>query len=246
MVREGVNTAMNTAISCFAIPTSAHSPHQTHPLQAWMENKDAVLSRLNDEQQSALARLVPLLLCGEQSAMLVFHNECQRLTPNHSSSLLALQQIEADEFIHEQALQRLQQWLPTPDDIRLIKRKSQLFYARLHKHSRTIKEHFMLISQLDACVCVIMSALAQAMNHQPHLQSLFQFILKDEARHVYVSRSHARSLDEKDSKDDQNTDLHNQLIALLTTEEKSFKALDVNTECLFQRIEDLAMKRNKA
>ncbi|MGI9278278.1 MAG: hypothetical protein ACR2PX_01415 [Endozoicomonas sp.] len=236
---------MKKELSCFAIPDSAHSPHQNHPLQAWMENEDAVMTGLNEEQKSALARLVPLLLCGEQSAMLVFHNECQRLNTDSFGSLQALQQIEADEFIHEQALQRLQQWLPTPDDIRLIKRRSQLFYARLHKHSRTIKEHFILISQLDACVCVIMSAMTQAMRHQPSMQSLFQRILEDEARHVYVSRTHARSLNSNNTQDGQHSDLHHQLIALLNTEENAFKALDVNTGLLFQRIEELALKRNR-
>ncbi|KEQ16216.1 hypothetical protein GZ78_23600 [Endozoicomonas numazuensis] len=211
-----------------------------------MTHEDEVKAELNEEQKSALARLTPLLLCGEQSAMLVFHNECQRLNFNQTSSLQALQQIEADEFIHEQALQRLQQWLPTPKDIRHIKRQSQIFYARLHKHSKTIKEHFMLISQLDACVCVIMSAMAQAMRHQPEMQSLFKLILEDEARHVYISRVHARSLNSHESDNNRHSDLHNQLIELLSTEKQAFNALNVNTSLLFKRIEELALKRKRA
>ncbi|WP_062270772.1 hypothetical protein [Endozoicomonas arenosclerae] len=234
---------MKTELNCFAIPAEAHNPHQLHPLLDWIEQREEVLASLNPEQKSALSRLVPLLLCGEQSAMLVFHNEYLRLSPNNSPSLQALLQIEADEFIHEQALQNLQQWLPEPEDIRQIKRRSQLFYARLHKSSLTIKQHFFMISQLDACVCLIMSAMAQSMKQNPILQNLFQLILKDEARHVYVSRMHARALSNQKPDDRPHKDLHQQLITLLSTEERSFRTLGVDTGMLFQRIEELAQKR---
>ncbi len=231
-------------LKCFALPESAHSPHDSHPILALLNTQSLQLSSITPSQQVALSRLTPLLLCGEQSAMFVFHKEAERLAEQATHCLNDLHSIEADEFIHEQALQHLQDQLPTPADIRHIKRKAQLFYARINKSTISLAQHFELISHLDACVCLIMSSVASCLPKNSIPARLFHNIMKDEARHVTIARQHSEWLNENGSPGLTQIDLHQQLIKLLTSETESLENLGVDTQQLFSRILQLAEKRN--
>ena len=69
---------------------------------------------ITSSQEEALARLLPALLCGEQSAIAVFHAEALRLSQAaRSASLAVFGAIEADEGAHEVSLQILANTLPT-------------------------------------------------------------------------------------------------------------------------------------
>jgi hypothetical protein len=47
--------------------------------QQWLKQFPLADLRMQDSHQQALANLMPLLMCGEQSAELIFHNEVERL-----------------------------------------------------------------------------------------------------------------------------------------------------------------------
>ncbi len=234
----------NKPVRCFELPDSAFIPHHNHMLQSLLDRNFPDLSNLGEQQQTALARLVPMLLCGEQSAMFVFHREAKRLEKagkrtDKDSRYQALMQIEADEFVHEQVLQKLLSLLPLPADFDRIRKRSRLFYTRIDRQSNSLASHFWQISQLDACVCLILSALNRAMR-QHSVSEIFQAIMQDEARHVSIARQHALSLSKSHSLHDNQPSIPHQLIKLIQAEAASFQALDVDTKRLFKRIEQLS------
>ncbi|MRI34792.1 hypothetical protein EOPP23_17565 [Endozoicomonas sp. OPT23] len=229
-------------IHCFDLPDSAFIPHQNHLLQNLLNRNFPDISTLSEQQQIALARLVPMLLCGEQSAMFVFHREAARLAnKGEEECYKALMQIEADEFVHEQVLQKLQSLLPQPDDVDRIRKRSRLFYARIDRQSTSLASHFWQISQLDASVCLILSALNKAI-HQHPISEIFSAIMRDEARHVAIARQHAQFL-ASDQIQCTAPSIHNQLVELLKTETASLHALDIDANALFQRITKLSITK---
>ncbi|MFT5396526.1 MAG: hypothetical protein ACI85N_001725 [Gammaproteobacteria bacterium] len=195
-------------------------------------------SKLSHRHEEALARLIPLLLCGEQSAIHVFGVEVERLRGSPwSSSISLLKDIETDEYAHEQALQTLASMLMEPTDLRSIKRKARHFYISLGT-TAGMGEHFARISQLDSCVCIIMNAITQCDLGRTHLiVQLFDHIKKDEARHVSISRKHFLKLggDRRLFKES-NKSIGSKLVTLLATQQDSFEALGIDPDVLFQKL----------
>lgn len=255
-------------LQCFPLPPSiaAHSKEQkAHPIQQWLDRyplqpsentvNENPLHGLTGPQQNALAVLIPLLLCGEQSAVHVFNNEYKRLSQisQPDSTLMAdslrdLAIIEADERRHEEALQRLLAHLPEPENLYRIKREAQLFYSRIQRSTPSMVQHFYSIAQLDACVCVLMNTVANGDLQHSEVATLFTLIKKDEAKHVKLATRHVTrllqleaSIDEKDISrraDEQpsTANLQHQLVTLLQPQTHAFKALGINSENLFKRL----------
>ena len=76
--------------------------------------RDSV-SKLSDAQVTALGRLLPSVVCGEESAFHIFWREGQRVSnaQEYRSQALAYR-IAADELEHEHLLQQLRRCCPVP------------------------------------------------------------------------------------------------------------------------------------
>ena len=209
--------------------------HDVHPILHWMEHFPQAADELPFKYQIAMAKLIPLLLCGEQSALFVFNKESARTTGDSSTKALA--EIEADESLHESALQMLLSSLPVVDSHR-TKRLAQKFYASLEKRTHSIAEHFLSISKLDACVCIIMHEISKSSIRYSYTARLFEYIKNDEARHVKIAKTHANLLNPSVSFDDGHS-MRGELINLLSTQKKAFEELDVDFAKLSRRIVDL-------
>ncbi|CAA0104822.1 Uncharacterised protein [BD1-7 clade bacterium] len=237
---------MDTAsMQCFPSPGRAHATHLQHPLIEHLRQHLVLTNHLSRQQRQALSRLVPLLLCGEQSAMHVFHQENDRLKVHpFSHHMHQLQQIEADEYLHEDALQQLMRQLPLPADLQKIKRRAQVFYTRIERLSHDLASHFATISQLDACVCLVMNAMANSDLEGSAVARLFELIKNDEAKHVTIAREHASQLGHIVNVDNSAPTIHVELIKLLMPEATAFEAIGIDAERLFARVIDLAEKRS--
>ncbi len=222
---------------CFPLPEASITEPDNHPVRHWLERHPDLSAGLSASQQAALARLVPLLLCGEQSAIHVFHTEYSR----QESSQFYLAQIEADERLHELALQRLLQQLPEYSKLHRLKRYAQLFYARIQQDSDSVARHFYTISQLDACVCVLMNAVANSSIKGTAAAGLFSLIKRDEARHVSIARRHAvRLQSDIYEQPPGGFNIHQGLVDLLRQQENAFQVLSIDTGVLFQRLLQMA------
>lgn len=221
-------------LRCFP-EVSPNSAHVSHSIIYWMSQFSKARLGLSPIQQGSMAQLIPLLLCGEQSALFVFHKESTRLS--NAPSIEALNTIEADESLHEMALQMLLSVLPVVESHR-TKRLAQKFYASIEKRTHSIAEHFLAISQLDACVCVIMNAIVNSSIKETYTAQLFNLIKRDEARHVKIAKSHAVLLNSHVSFG-KDFCIHQELVTLLTTQKKAFEELDVDFSKLSLRLMDL-------
>jgi hypothetical protein len=189
--------------------------------------------------REAVARLVPALLCGEQSAVSVFHAEAERLSRKaRNVSFSIFRNIEADESLHEAGLQLLCAKLPVPPDLHAIKRRSQRFFLKLGQ-AKSVKQHFSQVAQLDNAVCILMWHIENSeVGHYPMIGSLIRQIKQDEARHVSISRRHALALGV--SRDEYYA-LGEQVLCgltkLLAPVADSFETAGVDTDRLFMRIQ---------
>lgn len=206
--------------------------------QQWQQEFEQSLLLIKTSQARALGRLIPLLLCGEQSANLVFSQEVERLADaDNAEHIQNLKQIEADEYHHDLALQAVLAAMPQADDVLKIKRRAQKFYTQLGR-SENLAAHFAQICHLDTCVTIIMSAMSHSDLGREHIISrLFELIRKDEARHVSICGEHIRYLGACRSQyQHQAKQIKQQLVELLTTEQAAFAELGVDSQQLFARI----------
>ncbi|MEH6446008.1 MAG: hypothetical protein V7784_19115 [Oceanospirillaceae bacterium] len=242
---------------CFPLPKSHSSNTSTcdsaiaakHPIAQWLTNHQNEVFELSNTQQLALANLLPLLLCGEQSAIHVFNTESSRISQvsdthpainelERQKALLYLQQIEADERIHEQALQFILDKLPVASEQHKIKRIAQRFYASIAQQTNTVTQHFQVIAQLDTCVCLLMDAVAKSSIKQSSLAELFRLIKKDEARHVNIAKKHSVMLLKNEITAPPLIDLkiQQQLVNMLNTQLPALQHLQIDSQILFKRI----------
>lgn len=192
---------------------------------------------LDSTRQESLARLVPSLLCGEQSAQFIFHAQVQRNYSALSNIAEEFRRIEFEEDVHERALQCLAAELPVPADLHLLKRRSQRFYTALSRDA-SLGQHFARIAALDSCVCRIMASLAQAQgSRHTGLYHLFTRIKQDEARHVGVSRRCAAQLSINDAGlHKQRREIGNRIVEFLLPEADEFESLGVDADILFKHL----------
>ena len=192
--------------------------------------------RMSDVQLEACARLTAVLLCGEQSAIQIFAAEVERGRAP-PQALAALRSIERDEQLHEQALRLFCEYLPTPDDGHVLKRRAQRFFAGLGRID-DVARHFGQISLLDSVVCKIMWHVENSsIDRVSALRWIASQIKKDEARHVSVSRNYAASLGLTLKKRYEDREvITGGLLDMLEPLGDSFETIGVNSERLFAQI----------
>ena len=227
----------SSALGCFEVNVD-NSLVMPSWLNSWKQQLTSEKFEISSSHNEALARLMPFLLCGEQSAIQVFGTEISRLQGSSwSKSIRLLKSIESDEYAHEEALQTLSSLLMQPTDLNDIKRRARHFYIRLG-NTKGMTEHFARVAQLDACVCIIMNAISKSdLGKNSLATQLVDKIKKDEARHVGVSKKHFHYLggDEATLKRNKR-DVSKKLVALLQTEADSFESLGVDSDILFRKL----------
>src|SRR5260370_4458698 len=194
------------------------------------------LSELSEVEIAALGRLLPILLCGEESAYQVFWREGRRISNAQVSRGRALAyRIAAEELQHERLLQDLRSFCPVPDDIAsTLMRTRHLF---LQMASRDPAVHFAMVAALDSGVCVILSALAKPLSRATVVVEILNRIRSDEARHVRFSRQHSYELGARTSLlANTSVRVRIELAALLFPLVSAFEDLGVDTDHLFRRM----------
>ena len=226
-----------TNTSCIAVRIE---PPLVYPdwYRRWRLTLDAVPAGLTDGEQEAFARVLPLLWCGEQSAISVFRSEAERLNADAwRESVRRFNSIAAEETLHEDGLRALSERLPQPADIARIRRRARLFFLRLGR-TRTVAAHFGQIAHLDRAVCVIVHRLERApLGRSGCLGSLLRQIKRDEARHVAISRRHAFALGlGRDAYGEQGAEVRAGLLDLLAGVGDACETLGLDLDRLSRRL----------
>lgn len=193
---------------------------------------------LSDDHQEALARIVPLMVCGEQSAVAVFAKAATRPDDKHAARLrAAFNSIEQDEAGHEAAWQALFSALPAASDLVLLKRRAAVFFTRLGR-AASVADHFAQVAQLDSAVCVMMRHLERsAVTDDPRIAELVLRIKRDEARHVSISRRYARALGVPRSRyEELGARIRHELVDMLEPIGGALEDIGVDADEMFRRV----------
>jgi hypothetical protein len=223
---------------CFSHPASLdshrHAAGLTQP--RIIEIRDS-LSELAEPQIEALGRLLPALLCGEESSFHVFSQEAGRLTEVAFYRSLALARgIAVEELQHEQLIRDLRKCCPVPNDLATIRLRAQRFFLRMACRDHAL--HFAKVAALDSAVCVILAAVTKPLRRARVVVETFNRIRADEARHVRFSREYSCELGaDKSLLADTAACVRSELVALLYPLAGSFEYLGLDTDRLFRRIE---------
>ncbi|MGL4473064.1 MAG: hypothetical protein ACRCT7_01140, partial [Shewanella sp.] len=155
-------------------------------VKQWCQVHDKPL-HLSDNLAEHLGLLLPLLLCGEQSAQWVFASESRRAEQDgyqQASKQLAL--IGQEEYWHDQALTLVANQVPLHSEAQGAQQQAKSFYRQLAK-GETLASHFVSISVLDTLVSQLMHQLGSYQwQTNRAFGELCLAIAKDEAKHVYV------------------------------------------------------------
>jgi hypothetical protein len=147
------------------------------------------LGTLNTDEQQALANLMPLLICGEESATCVFDDLANALTGRLSTiQVRAIRSITADEIRHSDDLDALRNQLPSPLDRRTAYRAAT-FLKVLKSDDPVIR--LARLAVLDAAVCQMLAMLLHAeaaIAKCSEVSKMLRNIQLDEARHVRIIR----------------------------------------------------------
>ncbi|MEM7467787.1 MAG: hypothetical protein AAF387_13020 [Pseudomonadota bacterium] len=193
--------------------------------------------RGSEQRLEAFGRVIPLLICGEQSAISVFSTAAKMRTSSEKLLQRAFLSIEAEEAGHELLWQSLARQLPMPADLRRQQRRAALFFAKLGR-AESIEEHFAQISQLDSAVGAIMWCLERSeIARDPRVQAVAEKVKRDEAKHVSVSRKFALGLGlKRDHLHELGIRMRNELIALLEPIADSIESIGIDADVMFSRI----------
>jgi hypothetical protein len=220
---------------------SAAPPPDDEGLLA-LEPVDALVP-LTYRSVDALGRMLPSLVCAEESAVHVFSREGDRLGLS-DESLIASQrlmyQIAREEELHEILLARLQANLPVPQDFDAVRRKARWLFIRAASPNPAI--HFYRISELDSGVCQIMTALLQPVCSVRQILSLrrqAERIRRDEAGHVRAALDHVSRLGLPHAQKLESAEvIRSELIGLLTYIGDSFEVLGTDPDRMIRKIQN--------
>ena len=194
---------------------------------------------LDDRARQGLARLLPSLLCGEESAAITFARESIRFgSPADGDIRAALKGIAREEAIHERLLRGLSAALPPAPDLEEIRSNARRFYVAMAR-SGEVSDHFARIAELDSCVCVLLSAFlrSRAARCDP-VGALFRRIRQDEVRHVATSRRYLDAMGTPtESVMSASEWVRPELVRLLVPVGGAFDDIGVDPEALFHRLQ---------
>ncbi|HEY0207148.1 MAG TPA: hypothetical protein VGC15_23720 [Acetobacteraceae bacterium] len=165
---------------CFRLPgTDVRHPHPDmapgQPL------------RLGSREAEALAEVLQVFACGEESAAIAFAHLAG--TSADAPVRDALSVIAAEETAHEALLRGLRSGLPEPARDRVLRRTLVRYYHGLAQDDPG--RHLGGITSLDSAVCTIIAALLRPgapLAREPRVAAAFGRIRREEAGHVRLSR----------------------------------------------------------
>lgn len=164
--------------SCF--PKPAGSPQGMVDLPA---------IHLEPVPAEALARLLDLLVCGEEAASIAFDGLAEASACNPDATA-ALRRIADEERGHEGLIKALAGKLPAvPDEAGLLA-AARRFHIHLGRGDQAT--HLARIAALDSAVCTLLARLlrpASPLAGDAVVGAVLRRIGRDEARHVRVSRT---------------------------------------------------------
>ena len=190
--------------------------------------------RLADRHADALAKLLPLMVCGEESASMVFASMSELALP---LPVTPLRSIAADELRHESLLSALRQALPTqPVDLRLQATLRRFFIGMA---DRDIGKHFARIVALDSAVCVLLGELRRGgrpLAGDMATDAVLRRIHGDEGRHVRIARQFAGAMISKTCAIDAAFGAREGLAQLMEHRADALDALQVDPSRMMRRL----------
>jgi hypothetical protein len=198
--------------------------------------------QLDTRHCEALAELLPVLLCGEESAVLTFagYVGSAELQAAARKEFCAIQ---SDEERHTTWLQRLKLALPAPRSDPGLLRQVRRFFAAVREPE--LGRHLARIAALDSAACVVLGALRRrgaAVRTDRTLADLFAQIHRDEVRHVAIALHYARLLCEAADLRILAVDTRAGLTRLLARRADALEQLGVCPDALLQRLVKLPRK----
>ena len=194
--------------------------------------------RLGAERAGALAELLQVLSCGEESAALTFEHLGNSW---HERSLRsALTGIAVDEREHQILLAGLRASLPQPRQDPSLDATMRRFFMRLA--DRDVHVHFVRVVAIDSAVCQILGALrrrGKPIDSDVHICSILERIHQDEARHVAIASRCATPLLNSARGRDIAADARERLTHVLRLRASSLDSLSVDPDQLFARLRAL-------
>lgn len=193
---------------------------------------------LPDRSAAALAELLPLLLCGEESAALAFDGAAAGAASSPAVRAV-LDRIRREEMVHGWLLQRLRAALPaSPPDARLLARMRR-FLVTLADADADPGRYFARIAGLDSAVCIVLAALRgrrSPLASDAAVATTFARIHHDEAGHVDAARRIALGHGPARLARDAATQTRRHLVELLRERGDAFERLGVDADALFARL----------
>ncbi|TPG52174.1 3-oxoacyl-ACP synthase [Sphingomonas glacialis] len=135
----------------------------------------------------ALAKLLPVLGCGEEAAAIAFDDLARRECADEAA---ALRTIAAEERLHDALIEGISRRLPEAAPPLGLLATSRHFHMSLGGDGATL--HLARIAALDAAVCTILGALLCAggpLSTLRHAAPVLQQIRRDEVGHVRIARA---------------------------------------------------------
>jgi hypothetical protein len=204
----------------------------------WQAPESGSMVAMSAAAAQALADLMPLLLCGEESAEFVFAAAVPELPRNIDPALpLELARIADDERRHGVYLSALRNRLPPPADVGATRRATRF----LRKLATTdLGLHLARVAALDAGFCQVLAEICRPgteIAKVPELVDIFRRIRSDEGRHVRVSRRCAAALgvSPRTEHEERRWVLH-EFATLLTAAAPAFAAVGADMERLLGRL----------
>jgi demethoxyubiquinone hydroxylase (CLK1/Coq7/Cat5 family) len=192
--------------------------------------------RLADKSAAALAELVPLLLCGEESAALAFGGRGTRAALGVAAGA-TLERIRREEVVHGLLLQRLQAALPPAPLEAALRTRMRRFFVTLAGPQPG--RYFARIAGLDSAVCVLLGALRRKgspLMADATVAAALARIHRDEGTHVDAARRIALEYVSPVTALDDATETRCRLVPLLRERAAAFDALGVDPDRLFARL----------
>jgi hypothetical protein len=190
---------------------------------------------LADAKAEALAELLQVFACGEESATLAF----ARLgdSPLADAARRGLARVADEELMHEKLLRGLRGALPAPVPDRQLRRAMVRFYHRMAQAD--IGLHLASIAALDSAVCKILATLltpARILTQEPTVAMILRRVHRDEARHVRLSRRLAAEFAPRDAIGAVAENARLGLVDVLARRGAAFESLGVDAAQLFAGI----------
>jgi hypothetical protein len=190
--------------------------------------------RLTDRCAAALGELLPLLLCGEESAALAFGGARAALA---AAARAELERIRREEVVHGLLLQRLQTGLPPAQLQARLRARMRRFFVTLADPQPG--RYFARIAGLDSAVCVLLGSLRRKgspLMADPTVAATFARIHRDEALHVDAARRIALAYVPPRLAVDVATETRGRLVRLLRERGAAFEEFGVDADRLFARL----------